>query len=124
MEAQILDDVFERDPIRFPRDKRYRVRAFRYFVYAFALVVLWAYLQTSYFDNYSPLVTTESDNRNALIGIAAARIAQVFYMAVGMFFLVKSIMANERNDGFKIGSMLGLGFLIVQMIFYLYENLS
>ena len=122
MDAQILDDVFERDPIRFLRDKRYRVRAFRYFVYAFALAMVWAYLKVSYAENHSPF-TTPIDDRNALIGIAAARLAQLFYMGVGVFFIVKSIMANERNDGFKIGSIVGFGFLTVQMIFYLYKIL-
>ncbi len=122
MDTEILDDVFERDPIRFPRDKRHRVRAFRYFVYAFALAVVWAYLKVSYAENHSPF-TTPVDGRNALIGIAAARVAQLFYMLVGVFFLVKSILAKERNDGFKIGSVVGLGFLIVQMLFYLYKKL-
>lgn len=122
-DSQILDDVFERDPIRFPRDKRYRVRAFRYFIYAFILAVLWAYLKVSYAENHSPF-TTPTDDRNALIGIAAARLAQLFYICVGVFFLIKSIVANERNDGFKIGSIVGFGLLIVQMIFYLYKILA
>ncbi len=122
MNTEILDDVFERDPIRFPRDKRYRVRAFRYFIYAFILAMVWAYLKASYMTNHTPF-TSPTDDRNALIGIAAARLAQLFYIGFGVFFIVKSIMANERNDGFKIGSILGFGFLIVQMIFYWYKNL-
>ena len=108
-DSQILDDVFERDSIRFPHDMRYRVRAFRYFVYAFALAVVWAYLKVSYAENHSPF-TVATDDRNALIGIAAARLAQLFYMGVGVFFLIKSILAKERNDGFKIGSVV---FLVV-----------
>ncbi len=119
MNAEILDDVFERDPIRFPRDTRYRVRAFRYFIYAFVLAVVWAYLKVSYAENLSPF-TSPTDDRNALIGIAAARLAQLFYMVFGVFFLVKSILAKERNDGFKIGSIVGFGFLIVQIAFYFY----
>lgn len=115
-DTQILDDTFERDPIRFPRDKRHRVRAFRYFIYAFILGLVWAYLRASYlFEYYSPLMP-ESNNRNILIGIAAARVAQLFYMCVGVFFLVKSILAKERNDGFKIGSAILLFVLFVQLI--------
>ncbi len=115
MDTEILDDVFERDPIRFPRDKRHRVRAFRYFVYAFALAVVWAYLKVSYAESHSPF-TTPVDGRNALIGIAAARVAQLFYMIVGVFFLVKSILAKERNDGFKIGSAAILFVLLIHII--------
>lgn len=117
-DPQILDDAFERNPIRFPRDKRHRVRAFRYFIYALILSVVWVYLDVSYFDNYSPLTTPESDNKNALIGLAATRLAQLFYIVFGIFFLAKSISANERNDGFKIGSMVGFALLILQTASY------
>jgi len=122
MDAQILDDVFERDPIRFPRDKRYRVRAFRYFIYACVLAMVWAYLKVTYMTNHTPF-TSPTDDRNALIGIAAARLAQLLYMVVGVFFLVKSVLAKERNDGFKIGSVVGLVFLMVHIIFYAYKML-
>lgn len=117
-DSQILDDTFTRDPIRFPRDKRHRVRAFRYFIYTLILTVLWAYLKASYFDNYSPFTTPELDNRNALVGGIAASLAQLFYIVFGVFFLIKSIQEKERNDGFKIGSIIGFGLLILRMIFY------
>lgn len=113
-DPHILDDTFARNPIRFPRDKRHRVRAFRYFIYALILSVVWVYLRVSYFDNYSSLTTPESDNKNALIGLAAARLAQLFYIVFGIFFLAKSIGAKERNDGFKIGSTIGFALLILQ----------
>jgi len=115
MEEQILDDTFQRDPIRFPRDQRYRVRAFRYLMYAFILAFVRAYLNMSYYLNTNEPITET--------GVIAAKVAQIIYIIAGIYFITKSIKAKEPNDAFKIGSILGFGLLIFQMGYYLFSQL-